>query len=201
MLVVDCAHPGRIASLSRTAARSQTSRIDFQDCQADAKPYVRCVVRVFLASWLGCVVVFAASTGTAAPARPSGKVLKVLPHLLDLEGRHTLSPSLFDRDAYQAELRNSPEKVSGIRYDVLWKAKRVGDQLLTLRIELVGTFEGKEPRQRKLETVLAVKSSAKRWTGVAFTGDDYRQFGTIHAWHATLWSGDTLLGEQKSFLW
>lgn len=140
-----------------------------------------------------------AATGVAGPAQPAGEVIKVLPHLLDAQGRHTISPSLFDRDAYQAELRKSPEKVSGIRYDILWKAKRTGDQPLTLRVELVGTFEGKEPRRRTLETVL--ESPGKHWTRIAFTGEDYRNFGTIHAWRATLWAGETLLGEQKSFLW
>ena len=56
-----------------------------------------------------------------------GKVIKVLPHLLDQAGRHSLSPSLFERDAYQAELRKHPEKVSGLRYDVRWRI-RGGDR-------------------------------------------------------------------------
>jgi hypothetical protein len=32
----------------------------------------------------------------AAPAA-TGKVVKVLPHFLDLKGRHSLTPSLYDR--------------------------------------------------------------------------------------------------------
>jgi len=201
VLVVGCAHPGRIVSLSRRAQRSQTGGQWFLDCHAEPDPYVQRVIRTLLAIWLGGALLLAAASATATPPEPKGEVIKVLPHLLDLEGRHTLSPSLFDRDAYQAELRKSPAKVSGIRYDVLWKVKRVGDETLTLRVELVGTFEGQEPRQQTLEQVLEVRSSAKRWTGVAFVGEDYRNFGTIHAWRVTLWSGETLLGEQKSFLW
>jgi hypothetical protein len=131
----------------------------------------------------------------------TGEVLKVLPHLLDLQGRHTVSPSLFDRDAYQAQLRRHPDQVSGIRYDVLWKARHVRNKPLTLRMELRGTYEEKHPRQITLETPLTVESSAKRWTGLALTGEEYRKFGVIHAWRATLWSGETLLGEQRSFLW
>ena len=57
-----------------------------------------------------CCLAMAAS----AAAELSGKVVKVLPHYLDLEGRHTLSPSLYERDAYQAVLRQHPERRSGI---------------------------------------------------------------------------------------
>ena len=53
----------------------------------------------------------------------SGKIVKVLPHFLDAKGRHTLSPSLFERDAYQAQLRAHPEQRSGIRYDIHWRAR------------------------------------------------------------------------------
>ena len=45
----------------------------------------------------------------AAGSGGSGRILKVLPHLLDGKGHHTLSPSLLERDAYQAELRLHPE--------------------------------------------------------------------------------------------
>jgi hypothetical protein len=34
-----------------------------------------------------------------------------------------------------------------------------------------------------------------------FDGDAYKQFGEVTAWRVSLWSGDQLLGEQKSFLW
>ena len=47
----------------------------------------------------------------------------MLPHYLDKEGRHTLSPSLYERDAYQAILRQNPEKRGGMRFDVQWKAR------------------------------------------------------------------------------
>jgi hypothetical protein len=40
-----------------------------------------------------------------------------------------------------------------------------------------------------------------RWTQFLMTGDEYKKFGMVVAWRATLWNGDTLLSEQKSFLW
>lgn len=40
----------------------------------------------------------------------SGRVIKVLPLFLDTNGVDAISPSLFDRDAYQAELRKHPSR-------------------------------------------------------------------------------------------
>src|SRR5262245_7382197 len=77
-------------------------------------------------------VALVAMSAGAAPAR----IIKVLPQFLDLEGRHALSPSLYDRDAYQAELRAHPEKVSGLRFAVQWNTGM--DSTLKLRIELRG---------------------------------------------------------------
>ena len=55
---------------------------------------------------------------TVASQAAEGKIIKVLPHLLDKKGRHTLSPSLYERDAYQAKLRTHPEDISALRFDV-----------------------------------------------------------------------------------
>ena len=131
----------------------------------------------------------------------TGKVLKVLPQLLDQKGRSTISPSLFDRDAYQALLRSNADQVSGIRYDVNWKAKNAEFQTLTLRVELRGLHEEKVPREKTLETSIAGKRSLRKWTSVKLTGDDYAEFGRITAWRATLWCDGTLIDEYKSFLW
>ena len=70
---------------------------------------------------------------TANGAQP-GKISKVLPHWLDLQGRHTLSPSLLERDAYQAKLRADRSLCSGIRFEVKW-AKNTSDNV-KLQLEL-----------------------------------------------------------------
>jgi hypothetical protein len=177
---------------------------EFTGCHAMAAPYVQLMLRVMLGLALAWPVM-AQETEIEPyipPGRqPAGEVVKVLPHLMDLQGRHTVSPSLFDRDAYQAELRGDPTRVSGIRYDVLWKIKGADQRPVTLRVELRGTLDGKHPRQRVLETNLPVKKSARRWTGVALTGEDYRDFGTIHAWRVSLWCDGQELAAQQSFLW
>jgi len=126
--------------------------------------------------------------------------MKVLPHLLDNDGRHTLAPSLYDRDAYQAHLRQHTNLISGIRFDVHWKLKGPQTAPVLLRLELRGAARGNLPTRTILET--AVKPSFfRRWTSLPLLGEDYTQFGEVTAWRATLWEGDVLLGEHKSFLW
>ena len=127
----------------------------------------------------------------------SGKIIKVLPHLLDRDGRHSLSPSLYERDAYQAFLRKHPDLCSGLRFDVQWKAKRAAGAPLLLRLEI----RGKEARPVVLEQTARRDRSYRRWNSLRVDGVSYRKLGEVLAWRATLWEGDRLLAEQKSFLW
>jgi hypothetical protein len=143
---------------------------------------------------------FLLAAAISAPAVTTGRVLKVLPHFLDLKGRHALSPSLYDRDAYQAQLRKHPEQRSGIRFDVLWKAQAASGAMLKLRAELRGIAKGALPRQKTLESEVK-PSRLSHWTSLTLGGDDYKDFGEVTAWRVTLWDGDQLVGEQKSFLW
>ena len=89
-----------------------------------------------LRSWLavGLLLIPLATLTDAADA----KVRKVLPSLVDLEGRASLHPSLYERDAYQAYLRKNPELVGGMRFDVHWSAPVAKAQPLELRLELRG---------------------------------------------------------------
>ena len=52
-----------------------------------------------------------------------------------------------------------------------------------------------------LETEARPRGWLEHWTYVPFAGEDYRQSGRVTAWRVTLWDGDRLLSEQKSFLW
>ena len=130
----------------------------------------------------------------------TGRVIKVLPFLLDQQGRIALSPSLFDRDEYQAQLRQHTNQVSAIRYDVQWSAKHAGDTKLKLRLELRGLGEGNQPKLKTMEAEVTAGYFSK-WTPFTLDGDEYRKFGAVTAWHATLWEGDRMVGEHKSFLW
>ena len=130
-----------------------------------------------------------------------GKVIKVLPHFLDTNGLHTLRPSLYDRDAYQAYLREHPEQRSGVRFDVQWKTKPPIYGKLRLIVELRGIATGDLPKQFVLEKEERPTRWLSHWSSLVLAGEQYRQFGEITAWRVSLWSDDDLVDEQKSFLW
>jgi hypothetical protein len=149
----------------------------------------RCLALLFCVSW-----------AFAAPAA-TGRVIKVLPHFLDLQGRHTLSPSLFDRDAYQAVLRDHPEQRSAIRFDIEWKSKDVPPSPLKMQLEVRGLATTKTVIQLKFEKTVERTGWLGGWTSLTVKGDDYKKLGDLTAWRVTLWEGNRLLSEQKSFLW
>src|SRR5882724_11284557 len=101
----------------------------------------------------------------------TGRVLKVLPHFLDLQGRHTLTPSLYDRDAYQARLREHPEQRSGIRFDVQWKSKGAAWSPLVLRVELRGIVVGDAPKELILEEPAEGRTWFNHWTKLVLDGE------------------------------
>ena len=130
----------------------------------------------------------------------SGRVVKVLPFFLDLKGQVALSPSLYDRDAYQAYLRRHTNQRSAIRFDVLWKTSDAGDAKLKLQVELRGVGPDGMPRQVTLEQTVT-PHFFRHWDSLTLGGGDYKNFGELVAWRVTLWADNQLLGEQKSFLW
>ena len=131
----------------------------------------------------------------------TGRVIKVLPQFLDLKGRQTLSPSLYERDAYQAFLRQHTNQVSGLRFAVQWQAGGTSAAPLKLRVEMRGTARGDLPSHATLECDVKPGGWFSHWASLPLTGQDYKNFGTVTAWRATLWEGDQQLSEQHSFLW
>ena len=142
-----------------------------------------------------CLIV----AGPLASAQ-SGKVLKVLPQHMDLRGQTSLSPSLYDRDAYQAILRRDARKCSGLAFNVNWKAHSVDAAKLKLRVEARGVI-GDVIQRQTFEQSVEKPGFFSRWTVFKVTGEDYQKLGNLIAWRVTLWEGDRQLSEQKSFLW
>jgi hypothetical protein len=135
--------------------------------------------------FLGFVASFATPSAAA-----EGRIIKVLPHFLDRQGRHA--------DAYQAVLRKNPDKRSGVRFDIHWKAKFAGSNPLKLRIELRGTRLGDV---QSLENTVHNKGRFSQWSALTVQGEAYEQLGEVVAWRATLWEGEQRIAEQRSFLW
>ena len=131
---------------------------------------------------------------------PSGRIIKVLPFYLDLQGREAKSPSLFDRDAYQAYLREHTNEISAIRFDIQWKATKAPDENLKIRLELRGVGDQGMPMVKTMETN-APPGIFHDWTMLTLGGEERKKFGAVVAWRASLWNGDQLFGDQTSFLW
>ncbi len=129
-----------------------------------------------------------------------GRVVKMLPLFLDLKGHDAVSPSLYDRDAYQAYLRQHTNEISAIRFDFLWQVENPSAAKYTLRIELRGIGAGGKPTRSMLEAEVP-PPLFRRWNSLVLGGTEYGNFGELIAWRATLWRGGQLLSEQKSFLW
>lgn len=128
----------------------------------------------------------------------NSRIVKVLPQFLDQNGKNAVAPSLYERDAYQAHLREHPELRSGLGFFVQWKGKK--HQQLLMRVEMRGVF-GNVTKFRIVEEPVQKEGWFSTWTTVKFTGPDYKQFGDLIAWRVTLLEGDQVISEQKSFLW
>ncbi len=148
--------------------------------------------------WLVLIALFLnASNGVSLAA--DGKVVKVLQHFVDKEGRIALAPSLYERDAYQAKLRRSTNDIASVRLDVAWKTKGADPAALKLKAEIRG---GKvESKPLIIEEPVKPDRWGDTWSILSMTKDEYKALGEVIAWRVTLWQGDQMLGEQKSFLW
>ena len=145
-------------------------------------------------------LVLAAMVFRTAAAADTGHVFKVLPLLLDAQGRTATSPSLFDRDAYQIVLRDHAEQVSALRYDILWNAKKSSGSKYVLRLELRSIAADGKPKLKNFETSVT-PGFFRKWSSFTLDAGEMKKFGSVVAWRATLTDGAATLGEQKSFLW
>jgi hypothetical protein len=134
----------------------------------------------------------------AALGAAEARIYKVLPHLLDARGRNALAPSLFERDAYQAHLRQNPIEIAALRFDVQYKAP--AGKPLVLRIEIRGARMA-IGQSRIFETDIEPRRIFSSWGELHLGKTLYEEIGQIQAWRATLRDGDTELAELKSFLW
>lgn len=147
--------------------------------------------------WLVLLLLFAM---TSAGLAGQGRVIKVLPLYLDSKGRESLSPSLYERDAYQAQLRAHPHDRAALRFVVQWKARSVDWSKTRVVVETRGV-QGNTIINRSTEQALHKGGFFSKWANIDISGQDFSSMGELAAWRVTLWEGDHQLGEQKSFLW
>lgn len=147
---------------------------------------------------LALLLLMAAGLGHLPASAAAAKVMKVLPHLLDAQGKHTTAPSLFERDAYQAHLRAHPDLVKTVRFDIHWKFSRHYMEGVRLRLEVRGS---KDPNVLTVDAPIEPRRWYKRWTPITLDEAAFKKLGEIVAWRVTVWDGDRSLAEQHSFLW
>ena len=145
-------------------------------------------------SQLAAVLLLLAVLSTANAARP-GKISKVLPHWLDQQGRHTLSPSLLERDTYQAKLSADRSLCSGIRFDVKWSKNTSVNVKLQLELRVTG-----ETKSIVLEQAINPRRRSG-WDSITLDGNAFSAIGKIIAWRLRLLDGDMELAGRRSFLW
>lgn len=134
-----------------------------------------------------------------AVADSAGKILKVLPQYIDLQGRTSLAPSLYERDAYQAQLLATRDLCSGLVFNVQWKSRNTPN--LKVYVEARGVVRNSNLQKFVWEKSVARHGWFSQWEKITVTGDQFKQLETLTAWRVTLWDGNKLLSEQKSFLW
>ena len=94
-------------------------------------------------------------------------------------------------------MRRKPELRSGLRFDVQWKGTRKVPMIL--HVELRGSHQ-------HAATTADIQSEIRggwfsKWSSATLSGNAYADFGELVAWRLTIWAGDQLLAEQRSFLW
>ena len=154
--------------------------------------------------WFGMRILFlffcAACLGLSVSAAEGGiRIAKVLPHFLDKKGHLSVSPSLFERDAYQGYLRHNPEEISTLRYDFQWRGGASTADPITVRLETRGSRS--DLRHPNVFETPLVRSGWGKWAFIAIPSEEYHKLGAIMAWRLSLWQKGVQIAEQKSFLW
>ena len=147
---------------------------------------------------LGCSGISESTIVKQLTQVPEGTIVKVLPHYLDAEDRHSNGPSLLNRDVYQIKLRDEPELINALRFDIKWRVDDPDVKTVRLRVQVRSSKAG-VPTQ-VFEQQIKPDGDAN-WTGVLVGAEEYRKIGKMESWRATLLVGDKVLAEQKSFLW
>src|ERR1017187_2466325 len=111
------------------------------------------------------VLLLLAALPAFADGIEKGRIVKMLPLFLDLKGHDAVSPSLYDRDAYQAYLHQHTNEISAVRFDFLWQVENPSAAKYQLRIELRGIGAGGKPTQAMLDEE-APPPLLRRWNSL-----------------------------------
>ena len=123
----------------------------------------------------------------------------MLPHYLDEDGRHTLGVSLLERDLHQKTLRDDPDRISAIRFDIKWSGAGLDPKATKLRLEVRGSKAGAESLVIDHNATADILTTT--WIPILIPPAEYEKLGKMESWRVSLWEGDRQVAEQQSFLW
>jgi hypothetical protein len=150
---------------------------------------------------LASLIIFWLLLCSPAIADNNVKIIKVLKHYLDSQGRISLAPSLFERDAYQEYLRKNPDQQAGLRFDINWKGKKIDPKRLYLRLELRGSLSH-QTTPLVIEKQIEPKNLwFSKWSYIKIDKATLDKLGYILAWRVTLLEADQALASSQSFMW
>ena len=149
--------------------------------------------------WTAFFLALLTAAGCVLLPPTSARIVKVLPHYLDEDDRHTRGVVLTDRDLYQKELRDNPEEITGIRFDIKWSGTGLDPKITKLRLEVksskagAGLFVTNHP--------VTTDALFATWTTIRMSSSSFEKLGKMESWRVTLLEGGQPVHEQKSFLW
>ncbi|MDZ4815966.1 MAG: hypothetical protein SGI71_06830 [Verrucomicrobiota bacterium] len=115
-----------------------------------------------------------------------------------------ISPGSVDLHAkyqYQDTLSKNPDQVYGKRFAIHWKGSADHDiPELIVRLELRG-LKGNAPTKKTIDFTYRNWVVGSRWTEFDLVGDEYKEFGQLTAWHATVIADGQVVARKKSILW
>lgn len=156
--------------------------------------------RTFALGLLAAVCLVGCATPNTVQ-KPGYQIVKVNRTFLDLDGHETdVVGDLQGEAIYQFGLRNNPERQSGARFHVKWKAPRHTSQI-RLQLEVRGLTDKNLIVQDVLTQDYPSMDGWAEWSTLDITGERYKRLGTITAWKVSVYTGGQLMAELPSGNW
>ncbi len=128
-------------------------------------------------------------------------VLKVNRTLLDNYGYETdVVGNLKGEASYQYSLRHEPNRQSGGRFHIKWRAPK-GSTQVRLVLDVRGLTPANETVRDTLSESFADMDGWAEWTTLDIKERQFKRLGEIMAWRVTIYSGDRVMAELPSGNW
>lgn len=172
---------------------------------------VTIVTAFLMLPWTGCLAPKLGDPKAEQLPAAGRHLKKVLFFWLDEDGQYSQHPSMFERDAYQAYLRDNPEEIHGLKVAVLLSGSsgKLESSSLELKIQGPPGPEIKEPLEFRLELADKLDRKLRRWVYWdidpvnAEASDEALKLlpESIVSWRLTLLDEGQPVDRLQSYLW